>query len=129
MPLRVFRHEIAEAALVEDDALLRKLVVGLDGGVGVDAELRRILTHAGYAVESLIDASQNFIAQPVGYLQEDGFFVIEWHSFVCFVWMNGYFCHCSFDVSMSPLPAMSLSRECRVPASVISPLPEMATLA
>ena len=83
--LRVFGHEVAESPFVEDDAFLRKLVVGFDGGVGVDAEFRRILAHAGYAVESLIDASQDLVAQPVGYLQEDGLVVIEWHSFVCFV--------------------------------------------
>ena len=79
MSLRIFRYEIAEAALVEDDAFLSELVVGLDRRVGVDTERGGIFAHAGYAVEGLVDTREDLVAQAVGYLQIDGFIIVECH--------------------------------------------------
>ena len=64
--LRIFRYEIAEAAFVEDDAFLSELVVGLDRCVGIDAERGGIFAHAGDAVKSLVDTSEDLVAQSVG---------------------------------------------------------------
>ena len=83
--LRIFRYEIAEATLVEDDAFLSELVVGLDRRIGVDAERGGIFAHAGYAVEGFVDAREDLVAQAVDYLQVDGFVVVECHIRECYV--------------------------------------------
>ena len=83
--LRIFCYEIAEAALVEDNPFLSELVVGFDRCVGIDAERGGIFAHAGYAVEGLVDTREDLVAQSVGYLQVDGFIIVECHIRECYV--------------------------------------------
>ena len=55
--LRIFCYEIAEAALVEDDAFLSELVVGLDRRVGIDAERGGIFARPSSSVFNKLSGS------------------------------------------------------------------------
>ena len=73
------RDEIAQSALVVDDALASQMLVGFHGGVRIHFEHHGIFAHARNAVVGLVGSGENLIAEAVGHLDVYCFVVVESH--------------------------------------------------
>ena len=76
--------EIPDAALVVDDALGGELVVGAGDGVGIDLQGDTAFPDGRDALALRPCACQYPLAYRVGYLQVDGFMLVEFHGCLSF---------------------------------------------
>ena len=77
-------YEITDSPFVIDDFLILEIIVGAYHGIGVHFHRSGIFAYGGDALLFPVYVAQDFVHNPVGYLQVNGFVLLEIHRLKSF---------------------------------------------